>query len=465
MFSLQSNYFILVYGFLCILLLTIVLEYSIKKKKIKHNTGRKILHFGAILICAYTIQTTHFRSLLSYIFLFSSIALFIVVKKKWLSVQTNNSYGIALFPLAFFVLLQLHFLSTKEIVFAVTTLAVSDALASIIGEYFGKQKIVFLFEEKTWFGAFVFYITTLILAAYFFHEQNFSIIFYALAAIIPTCSELFSYKGSDNFTIPIFSAIWLHLINSIEPSQLNVLALELLVIIVAAALTVYKRWLTNTGATAAVCLGTFIIATNQLAYFVTPLTFFALGSILTKITSKQKKQQGRNAIQVFANGIIGIICLLIYQLSNETAFLYAFIASFTISMADTISSEIGNFFKGKTIDILTLKPIEKGLSGGISWQGTMAALLASICIVYITQLFIHLPVTIALSLILCGWIGMFVDSLLGSLLQVKYIYNNQVTETCYENAVIKSGFAWCDNNVVNILSNLITTVAFLILNL
>ena len=62
-----------------------------------------------------------------------------------------------------------------------------------------------------------------------------------------------------------------------------------------------------------------------------------------------------------------------------------------------------------------------------------------------------------------GIIGMLVDSVLGSWLQAKYI--NSVGEVSEEkeldNKLIR-GYAWCTNNMVNLLSNLLVIAGFIV---
>ncbi|MFY7898719.1 MAG: DUF92 domain-containing protein [Chitinophagaceae bacterium] len=464
MFLLQANYIISLIALVIILLITGLLEVAIKKSMIQHNIGRKILHITAILICAYVIHKTNFRITLSYIFLTAFIFLLVAVKKKWLSVQVNNSYGIALFPLAFFILLQIEILSTKTIVFSVCMLALADAFASIIGHNFGKHPIVFLHEPKTWIGSLTFFLTAIMITIAFYSNEEKVIAFYLLVSIVATASELYSFKGSDNLSIPIVTAIWVHILLQFSNHSQLQLVLQFLYLLLAALLACYKKWLTISGALAALVLGLFLISAGSIKYLVTPIVFFIVGSLLSAYTNKKSVKIGRDAKQVFANGLVGVICLMIFILSNKDVYLYAFIVSFSVSMADTVSSEIGNYCKGKTFDIISFKPTNKGLSGGISWQGTLAALLASFGIASVTHFYIPLIPIIFLQIIFFAFTGMLVDSILGSQLQVKYNVNKVITEQYQPSATIVKGYAWCDNNMVNFCSNIITTVIFIFFN-
>ncbi|MBK8514820.1 MAG: DUF92 domain-containing protein [Saprospiraceae bacterium] len=64
--------------------------------------------------------------------------------------------------------------------------------------------------------------------------------------------------------------------------------------------------------------------------------------------------------------------------TGSTVFQIGFLASICISLADTGSSDIGIYFRQKTYDIITFKPLQSGLSGGVSFAGTFAGCAGSI---------------------------------------------------------------------------------------
>ena len=92
-----------------------------------------------------------------------------------MQVNDYSTYGIAFFPLAFALLLCIPAFSINIILYAVLILAISDALAGIIGEYFGKQKMAFLFEKKSWAGFAAFYFSALLVSLFYFNFIGLSI--------------------------------------------------------------------------------------------------------------------------------------------------------------------------------------------------------------------------------------------------------------------------------------------------
>ncbi len=231
-----------------------------------------------------------------------------------------------------------------------------------------------------------------------------------------------------------------------------------------------KKWLTISGAISAVCLG---LCYNFLIEIYFPLLLLVGGTLLSKLNKNKEDSNGRNAYQVLANGLIGTICLVLFYVydyeyfyNSNSIFYIAFLSSFCISITDTFSSEIGKYYKGKTIDIVTFKPIQIGLSGGISLLGTIAGILGA-CICGIITFFIcNYNFNSAFTVCALGIVGMLLDSVLGSLFQAKYQKpNGEITEQkLAENKLIK-GYIWCTNNAVNLLSNGIVVLLFAIVGL
>lgn len=258
-----------------------------------------------------------------------------------------------------------------------------------------------------------------------------------------------------------------------------------IIISVVVALIAYKKKSLNiSGMIAAILLGSAIFGLGGSIPFILMLVFFISASIISKIGKSKKKSldriheksDSRDFIQVIANGGVALICLVIFQITKDIRFFIASAVSFATSNSDTWASEIGVLSKGKTISIITGKRIEKGVSGGVSLLGTLSAMLgATIIGVSYTILYIFTfeydknILKILLLVIVLGFLGSIVDSILGVTIQGHYVdeLNGNVTEKKFngrkENRLI-SGYRFINNDVVNILSNLIvTTIAILIL--
>jgi uncharacterized protein (TIGR00297 family) len=454
-------------GLIAITIIAVALlciELLVKTQLLSKLIGRKLLHFTAISTCAFSIYRFQNRLLLAYIFLLFFFVLLWVIRKGWMQVNEYKTYGIALFPLAFSILLFMPAFSIVIIVYAALILGISDAIAGIYGEYFGKQKIIFLAEKKSWAGFTAFYISAFILSLCYFSNSIFSfnkIMFCAILALLPAITELFSYKGSDNFTVPLFSAVWLLLIRHIENNNLQIFFLFIIVFILLSLFAVYKKWLTVSGAVAACWIALLLFSTGGLKAFIAPGIFLISGSLLSKLNKPQKEKNGRNALQVFANGITGIVFMILYAATQQNVYLITAIISFCISMADSTSSEMGVYFKGTTYDILSFKKMPCGVSGGISWQGTLAGLGGAALLSFAASCTYHFSLPVFLLITAAGFTGMLADSVLGSRLQIKYTTaSGLLCDDAEAGAKKIKGFAWCSNDMVNILSNISITWLF-----
>jgi len=446
---------IICFAFVCI-------EISVKNKLLNKLMGRKLLHFIAICTCACSINHFENRLLLAYAFLLFFFILLWVIQKNWMQVNENKTYGIALFPLSFAVLLFIPTFSIIIIVYSVLILGISDAVAGIFGEYFGKQKIIFLSENKSWAGFTAFYLSALIVSLFYFNDFSLQgILLCTTLGLLPAITELFSYRGSDNLTVPLFTAAWVLLIINLDLIQLQNFLLLILLFAALSLFSVYKKWLTVSGAIAACWMALLLYTTGGFKAFIAPGIFLISGSLLSKLNKSQNEKEGRNAKQVFANGITSIVFMILFGLTKQPVYLTTAIASFCISMADSASSETGFYLKGATYDIVSFKKLPPGVSGGISLQGTLAGAAGAVLLSFAAGYFYNFSLRDFTGIAIAGFLGMIADSILGSQLQIKYkTVNGQLTDYATPGAKKAKGLIWCNNDAVNIISNILVTLLF-----
>lgn len=242
--------------------------------------------------------------------------------------------------------------------------------------------------------------------------------------------------------------------------------------------------LSKSGLIAAIILGTGIYFFGGLFFSIIMIAFFVSSSLLSKFKKINKdklekineKGENRDFMQVIANGGVGLIVAIIYYFNQSSIYLLSYGVSFAVSTADTWASEIGVLSKRKPINILTLKPLETGMSGGISLLGTSFALLGSSFIAsihFILNIFIYKDLKEGLIYssycFLLGFFGAIIDSLLGASLQAQYYCEELDTITekrVYKgktNKLIK-GISFINNDIVNLSSNIISSLfTFLII--
>ncbi|MCH3978350.1 MAG: DUF92 domain-containing protein [Candidatus Methanomethylophilus sp.] len=215
-------------------------------------------------------------------------------------------------------------------------------------------------------------------------------------------------------------------------------ALEALAILaltaVMSAVAFRRGFLTKDGAAAAFISACIIGMCGSiwwlLAYVVFPAVAFA--ATMMDIGRKEEKglQEGKKGERSAMN-ILGVgLAPAVISLANfaDSAFgggdasdllACAFISAVAVSVADTISSEIG-VLDGKVWMITTMKRTEPGINGGISRLGLASSTVMSFAYALIGWILIFGEID-ALFLIpaVCGVIGNLLDSVVGAVLENK----------------------------------------------
>ncbi|HEY1938508.1 MAG TPA: DUF92 domain-containing protein [Candidatus Angelobacter sp.] len=178
----------------------------------------------------------------------------------------------------------------------------------------------------------------------------------------------------------------------------------------------------------------FIMAVRDLRMFLALLIVFAVTLVATRVGYARKQQLrtaepagGRTAAQAMAN--LGIAALVVAIAPAGWPVLA--LAALAEAAADTSSSEIGMAFPGKTLLITNFKSVPAGTDGGLSLFGTIAALAGAAAIALVAGVTGLAPVRQLAIIILAGFLGTLVDSLLGAIFERR---------------------GWLDNDLVNLLS-------------
>ncbi|MEE6209058.1 DUF92 domain-containing protein [Salarchaeum sp. III] len=187
-----------------------------------------------------------------------------------------------------------------------------------------------------------------------------------------------------------------------------------------------------------VFLGLLAVVLGGYGWFAVLITFFGLGSFATKYRYEEKKSRGvaeenegaRGSGNVLGNSAAALVALLLFASADHLpwgahVFLYAYLGSVATALADTLSSEIGGLY-GPPRLLTTLKPVEPGTDGGVTWQGELAGVAGAALIAAIALAAFSLPVFGALLVAAGGLVGMTVDSLVGATLEGGLFGNQSV---------------------------------------
>lgn len=223
------------------------------------------------------------------------------------------------------------------------------------------------------------------------------------------------------------------------------------------------------------------------------LVFFFTSSKLTKVGGEKKQKSDadykeggqRNWIQVLCNSAIAAVlvvtfwkligwedkCLDSKESTLITSLMGGIIGHYSCSNGDTWSSEIGTLSDAQPRLITTFKPVRKGTNGGVTKTGLLAA-AAGGSVVGVTfvmfgfftakcssEVALKQLLVIPLSA-LAGLGGSVIDSLLGATLQFSgyCTVRNKVVGKPGPTVKKISGLSILDNNAVNFVSILLTTM-------
>jgi uncharacterized protein (TIGR00297 family) len=173
----------------------------------------------------------------------------------------------------------------------------------------------------------------------------------------------------------------------------------------------------------------FVLAASDLRLFAALLVVFALVLATTRFGSRRKlhlrtaeSAGGRSASQVMANlGFAGFVVAL-----APPGWPVLALAALAEAAADTCSSEAGMAFPARTVLITTWKPVSAGLDGGVSFVGTLAAVVAALLVGLTGTVSSLIPTRQLVIVVLAGLLGAVVDSLLGATLERRGWLNNDL---------------------------------------
>jgi uncharacterized protein (TIGR00297 family) len=227
-------------------------------------------------------------------------------------------------------------------------------------------------------------------------------------------------------------------------------------LLLAVAWIIPKKLLTPSGYWHAWILGVIVWGTLGWQGYIVVMFYFLVGSLVTRIGMAEKEARGiaekrsgmRGPENVWGSALTATICAL-GTLSgnselNQLLFL-GYVASFSTKLADTTASEVGKAYGKHTFLITTLQPVARGTEGAVSWEGTLAGVIASLLMAIIGWLVGAIDLTGIIWCVLAAFIATNIESLIGATLQ--------------------SRFNWLTNEVVNFINTFIGAIVAILLAL
>ncbi len=366
----------------------------------------------------------------------------VAIRYRWLSAMhatERTTYGTVYYPLAFTLLTGLCWAEHKPVLMiSMAVLAVGDVAAAWVGERAPRpHRYNVGGDEKSLEGSVTMLaVSFLVILGSFYYLSSirwiegslFTAVVGALAgSVVATAAEGFSRAGSDNLTIPVSTALVVHLVwyaGRAEP------LLWSLGFALAAAIVAYRfRLLNASGSVAAFLLGTVIFAIGGWSWAGPILVFFVSSSLLSKSGRHRKagleqifeKGSIRDAGQVLGNGgIAGAVVVLNYFYPDHR-WMGVYLGVLAAVAADTWATEIGIYFRHIPRSIVNGRRVEPGTSGGITVPGLLGAVGGAALIAACGWLTMGgFEWNIAVWITAGGVVGSLVDSWLGATLQGQF---------------------------------------------
>lgn len=462
---LKGYLFGICYALVCLLLSLILYKFGLPKKY-----TRKVVHilvgFEWVILRYYHGPGMHFL----FVCLFFLVLLTLAHKLKlmpMISSEGENSPGTVYYAVAMTgVAIVMCFLPELMLPFGmgIFCTSVGDGFAGVMGQLI-KRHNPKIYKNKSFFGTVFNFILSFacVYAIDLIFKTELGVLPCLAIALLSSELELILGRGLDNIGITwgVTAFAYLLMYTNFALDYIFPILLTPLIIIFA----VKKNALSSRGIALAIVLDIIVSVAFKNFGFVMLSAFLVLSVLIDKIKKRKKgvdsleaKGDCRDEMQVIANGFAAAICCMLYVITNKHAFLIGYIAAIAEAFADTVASGLGVFSK-KTFDLFRFKKIDKGLSGGMSVIGTLSSLVAAFSISLLALAFgatRTVGVIIAAS---CGFLGNIFDSLLGSLVQVKYRCPEcgkltERSEHCSNATVYESGVKFFDNDLVNLTSGI-----------
>ncbi|TVR67244.1 MAG: DUF92 domain-containing protein [Spirochaetaceae bacterium] len=315
-----------------------------------------------------------------------------------------------------------------------------------------------------------------------------------VVAAVATAAELLTPWGIDNITIPVVVILVVAALLSMPPEWVVRLAWAVGLNVLVASLAYLRRSVTGGGAITGALLGFLIFLSGGGFYWSILMAFFFSSSALGRIKSSRRavaeaiteKGGRRDTVQVLANGGLAAAMAVAHGLTGSPVFMFGFAIALAAATADTWASEIGVLSRREPLSILTMRPVPRGTSGGISLLGLTAAAGGALFIGLWfaagygiaaartppaggAESWNILETVILVAMITFGgFLGSLVDSVLGATVQAQYW--DGLREAVTERRIdargelnrLTRGWPGINNDAVNALSGIISTVVLVL---
>jgi uncharacterized protein (TIGR00297 family) len=384
--------------------------------------------------------------------------------------------GILIYPVTVFLLILLFGSHMPIAGAAWAILAFGDGFATIVGRAIGRHKLPWC-PDKSWEGsaAYVAFgggaavlvalwvgspaLDWLVATRHGFGATSLAwlVLVCAAGAVTAALVETLPLGIDDNLSAPLVAGFVMWVLWGLDLSRLGELVawgehnllLGLTVSVAVAALSLNLGFVSKRAFAAGIPVGVLVVAGTGLRGFAVLLTFFVIGSAVSKFGYQKKAALGaaqdeggrRGSKHAVANCSTGVLLGLVALVNPEHAglLLLGMVASFATALGDTTSSELGSIYGKSPLLLTTFKRVPPGTEGAVSMEGTL------------------IGVGFALLLSVVGW-ALGLIPLAGVLVSTAGAFVGMSFES-YLGAATKS----LDNELLNFLNTVVGAVAAMLL--
>lgn len=463
-------------GYLCVLGYVFALIFLLGPLVLKAangETSRKITHTMLFMVWVFIdifFRDTIHQIIIPVIFLVLNSLSFKFKIYKSVEREDNNHLGTIYFAIAITMVMtgayffpQLYYPSGV----AAFCLTFGDGFAALIGYNFPSRKLR-AGKSILGFGACFAASALSLLAFRWLYWPELTVSAVLILAAAAAIAELVG-NGLDNFTVTLSAFFLSHLLVTVSDSLfawgLGLAVGIFLLVYLTGAIRYYGALLSMAVVFCFTYYGGVVgISFLLLNYF----SIFAIGLLRRKMAEGGKEKHSRGFLQILINGGLGTALVVLYGLRQQEALLAAAMISIGGNFIDSVSSDLGTLSRREPWDLLRREKVERGLSGGVTWLGSLSALAFSLVIGVYAALTLKQGVLFGALCTGLVYLQSVLDSVLGSCLQVKYRCGvcGRITEGkthCGAPTGYHRGLKRMDNNAVNILSSLMITAMALAL--
>ncbi|MGZ8888776.1 MAG: TIGR00297 family protein [Halobacteriota archaeon] len=254
-----------------------------------------------------------------------------------------------------------------------------------------------------------------------------------IGALVGALLRTILHEIEENVVVPlsIGLAMWLFVGFDYSVPVLRLLLTLLFMIFLGYALG-RVRLADVSGVLSGILMGFLIVSFTDFRWFVLILSFFVIGGIFTKYKYDYKRaigiaQEGggaRGYRNVFGNGLIALVCAIAFGITGNALLVVAYIGAVATATGDTLASEIGQTYRKLPRLITDLRLVPHGTDGGITMLGEYSAVAGAGAIAIIAILLGVGAFNTMVPVILGGFFGANVDSVLGAVLERRHYLTN-----------------------------------------